>query len=497
MRVFEHDGGGASKPLPEGGIGVGSPSRPIYIGRAITQLASLLLATFLCFPLARAQQPTPEEPSTESQAPKPPPFPLPDASQPFLPFNNAWPNDRINTRNDPAPGLILPIHDKDSWHGMRTGRGGLAPIEEDYVALDAWKDWAKLDHYPVIEFEGPNAFVPRFYPSKDPASPREREILLFISGQDFPPSGPRITPSIRLERAAFLIQDPLGREPAESRGLCVFMPGLFGTPEPIAESMSTALRKSGWTVLRMLAQPSRFTERVDFTVAPVPPPVPPGEVSPSSATEGAAPNQAAITKALDTTAAQIAKVLTGRAAECAFAAQAACLHTEFSRPYLKSKSRIAVGFSAGSMTLPTVLAREPDRYSAAVLVGSGCHFWLLNSKSNYATMVGALSLTWTDIERTPEREQQLADRYLAHAPLDSFHTAAALQGKPVLMIQGQHDLAVPTALGDVLWERLGKPEKWMRNAGHEFLFINLHKDYAAIMTWLDTKLPDPHATPTK
>jgi predicted esterase len=247
------------------------------------------------------------------------------------------------------------------------------------------------------------------------------------------------------------------------------MPGLFGTPEPIAESTSSALRKSGWTILRMLAQPSRFTERVEFTVA----------------------------DSLDTTAQEIARVLTGRAAECAFAAQAACLHVESSRPFLKSKPRIALGFSAGAMTLPTVVAREPDRYHAAILVGAGCHFWLLNSKSNYATMVGALSLSWSGIERTPERESQLADRYLAHAPLDSFHTAAALHNKPVLMIQGQHDLAVPTSLGETLWERLQRPEKWMRPFGHEFLFINLHKDYNAITDWLNSKLPEPVPLPQK
>lgn len=445
-------------PSPKEGVGVGFSPRPIYTVRAITRSVSLLFATLLCLPLAPAQEPA-------AEPPPPPPFTLPNPADPFLPFQNAWPTDRVNPRHEPVPGLLIPITNKEGWFGTRTGRGGLFPLPDDHSALNAWKAWANLDPLPAIEFEGPNAFVPRFRDPKDPDKPRERELLLFVSGQ----TSPRTGNSILLQRAAFLVLDPLNRDPADSRGLCLFMPGLFGTPEPIAESTSSALRKSGWTILRMLAQPSRFTERVEFTVA----------------------------DSLDTTAQEIARVLTGRAAECAFAAQAACLHVESSRPFLKSKPRIALGFSAGAMTLPTVVAREPDRYHAAILVGAGCHFWLLNSKSNYATMVGALSLSWSGIERTPERESQLADRYLAHAPLDSFHTAAALHNKPVLMIQGQHDLAVPTSLGETLWERLQRPEKWMRPFGHEFLFINLHKDYNAITDWLNSKLPEPVPLPQK
>ncbi len=477
-------------PLPDAWAGAPARPRSLHGDRAIATLVLLFLHTLVCVLAAHAQPPADDQPA---QSPSPPPFTLPNPADPFLPFHNAWPTDRINPRHEPAPGILIPITGKEGWFGIRTGRGGLFPLPDDHAALNAWKTWASLDPLPALELEGPNAFVPCFSDPKDPTKPRERELLLFISGQ----TSPRTGDSILLQRAAFLIQDPLNRDPADSRGLCLFMPGLFGTPEPIVESTTSALRKSGWTVLRMLAQPSRFTERVDFSISHSKI-VGAGDSTPSSpSSPSPPPDDASIDAALDSTAQDIARVLTGRAAECAFAAQAACLHAESSRPYLKSRPRIAVGFSAGAMTLPTVVAREPDRYHAAVLVGAGCHFWLLNSKSNYATMVGALTLTWSDIERSPERESQLAERYLAHAPLDSFHTAAALHNKPVLMILGQHDRAVPTALGETLWERLQRPEKWMRPFGHEFLFINLHKDYNAIIDWLNSKLPEPAPVPHK
>lgn len=434
-------------------------------GAAARWAGGLLSATLLCTPIARGQEAAVDEAAT----PKAPAFALPDVGAAFLAFEDAWPKDRINPRGEATPGVIVGIEGKEGWYGVRAGRGGLIPNDDDRAGLDAWKAWAKLDPMPALEFEGANAFVPRFREAKDGEHPRTREILLFISGQTRPGAGE----SILLERAAFLVQDPLQREAGASRGLCLFMPGLFGTPEPIAESMATSLRKSGWTVLRMLAQPSRFTERVEFVV---------------DGREREGGGEAGVAVAIDDAASEIARVLTGRAAECAFAAEAACASVETSRPYLKGKPRIAVGFSAGAMTLPTVVAREAERYRAAVLVGAGCHYWLLNSKSNYATMVGALSINWKGIERTRQREELLAERYLVHAPLDSFHTAAALRGKPVLMVQGEHDLAVPTSLGDVLWERLGKPERWMRPFGHEFLFINLHKDYERMTGWLDGEL---------
>lgn len=50
-----------------------------------------------------------------------------------------------------------------------------------------------------------------------------------------------------------------------------------------------------------------------------------------------------------------------------------------------------------------------------------------------------------------DQEHRVAEAYLRHAPLDAFHTAAALHGTPTLVIQANADSAVASVLGDVLW----------------------------------------------
>jgi len=100
-------------------------------------------------------------------------------------------------------------------------------------------------------------------------------------------------------------------------------------------------------------------------------------------------------------------------------------------------------------------------------------------------------VSWTGEAPSEAERQGLRDSYLRAATLDSFHTGAVLKGKPTLMIQGGRDMAVPSPLGDALWERCGRPERWISNAGHELLFMRLPDRYDAILDWLDAHLPRP------
>jgi predicted esterase len=219
----------------------------------------------------------------------------------------------------------------------------------------------------------------------------------------------------------------------------------------------------------MMSQPSRFTEQVDFRI----------ELN---------ADLAASVKTISDETAQ-------RTAECAYAAQAACAEAERLMPELAKKPRIAMGFSGGAMTLPTVIAREHVRYAAAIMIGGGADFWLLTVRSNYTKFINAAQVSWVGRDKTDADERAVDELYLRTTPLDSFHTAAALVGKPVLMILGANDLAVPTALGEVLWKRIGEPhaksEKWIRPGGHEVLFMNLRHDYENIISWIDRAAPKP------
>jgi fermentation-respiration switch protein FrsA (DUF1100 family) len=254
------------------------------------------------------------------------------------------------------------------------------------------------------------------------------------------------------------------REGDGPRGIALVMPGLFNTPEPVIEYVIAKLRGRGWAVLRMMAQPSRFTERTRFAIDP---------------------------DHLDASAAAIADEMQDRAAECAFAAQAAFDHVLGQHPALAKHPRIALGMSGGAMTLPTVLAREPEKYAAAVIVAGGADFYEIAVESNYRHLVEAISFEWPT-PPTVAQAEQLDREYLRHGNLDSYHTAPLLAGKPILMIHGTHDGAVPAHLGDLLWERLGKPERWPEESGHEEVFAHLPKNTDRILDWLDSKIgPTP------
>jgi fermentation-respiration switch protein FrsA (DUF1100 family) len=139
------------------------------------------------------------------------------------------------------------------------------------------------------------------------------------------------------------------------------------------------------------------------------------------------------------------------------------------------------------MTMPTAIAYEPDKYAAIVLIGAGADFWLINSRSNYRTGVDALRIQWTT-PPTEEQERLFDQIHLRHSPLDSYHTAKALIGKPIYMLHGSLDRAVPAVLGDLLWERLGKPRREVVPYGHELLFATLASRITEISSWLDEQV---------
>src|SRR5205085_268147 len=72
-------------------------------------------------------------------------------------------------------------------------------------------------------------------------------------------------PEWRLQRTWFALYEP---KDGPARGVALLMPGLFNTPEPVIDHVVAQLRGRGWAVLRMMAQPSRFTELLSFDLDP-------------------------------------------------------------------------------------------------------------------------------------------------------------------------------------------------------------------------------------
>ena len=53
------------------------------------------------------------------------------------------------------------------------------------------------------------------------------------------------------------------------------------------------------------------------------------------------------------------------------------------------------------------------------------------------------------------------------------------------------DTAVPADTGELLWERLGKGERWVMPVGHELVFAALPVRMVAILDWLEEKTAEP------
>lgn len=301
--------------------------------------------------------------------------------------------------------------------------------------------------------------------------------LRYVSAEETSRDGERVT---QLHTAWFTVFEPTLATPQDNkpgptiRGVVLLMPGLLATPEGTLSQLTRSLTGRNWLVVRMVAQPSRFLERVEFAIDSASPDFP------------AAPARV------------IATTFDERGAECAYAAQATIAFVERERPALNDLPRVAIGFSGGAMTLPTVVAREPDAYDGAIMVGGGCDFWLMTQTSNYNQWIGAVSASWRGAEGTPTDDQKRAldEAYLRASRLDSYHTAQALANKPVLVMLGDMDQAVPAPLGELLatrLERAGANVTVQREPmGHEALFMTLPKRFDAIHAWLDRLFPMPN-----
>jgi len=267
---------------------------------------------------------------------------------------------------------------------------------------------------------------------------------------------------VTLDKTMFYYLKPSSN--TAERGVALIMPGLLGTPEGPMGKLTTLLRAQGWGVLRMLAQPATFVEPASFELDVGQPPE--------------AQLQGIITLAGE------------RTAECAYSVEAAFGYLETKFPQYASLPRVAVGFSGGALTLPTVISREPARYARAVLIGGGANFFLMTLETNYKNVTN-VNYHWKSNQADAPAPGDLArwsQAYLSKSPLDSYFTAAVMKDKPTLVIMGEADYAVPSPLGDLLWERMGKPERIVVPDGsHELLFVVVPNYFDRVMEFIGGK----------
>lgn len=322
----------------------------------------------------------------------------------------------------------------------------------------------------TLRAEGPRSYV--FFAADRPRAasrrgPQAEAHAVFLSAA---PAAPDLA---QLQRTWFTLYAPIAAGPAEHaadpvehaqaqgpRGIVLIMPGVFGEPRPGIDALVLLLQRRGWVVLRMLAQSSRFTEAATFDI------------------DAADPGPGVRAASAE---------MTDRAAECAYAVQAALRWAIERHPAAADRPIYAIGMSGGALTLPAVLARQPERFAGAVLIAGGAEWLSLTDRSVYKQWIGALEFAWNPALPTDEQRQAASEAFLSATPLDAYHTAALLRGKRLLVIHGQFDLAVPAPNGELLWQRLGRPERWTVPGGHEAVFIWLGRNLPALADWLDAR----------
>ena len=372
--------------------------------------------------------------------------------------NEAWPG-RYRIKGSELYGSVREVDDVSDYTMGRLPSGRyLRTRREDTLDRVEWARSLGLTKRVPVVYEGPGAFIARFDTDEKRKAKKDDPLAYYSFTSGSPAESRRL---VKLERTWFAFYSPV--EGKGERGVALVIPGMFGTPKPVVDQLTRRLRENGWYVLRMLSHPSRFTERVTFKIDP---------------------------DRLDEAGTRIAAELMARTAECAYAAQAMFANLEHEDPALASLPRVAIGMSGGGIVLPTVMAREADRYDAGVIIAGGSNYFETTYRSNYKDLIDAVHFDWGDDYR-PTRDDwvRLSELYLEHAPLDSFHTAVLVSDKPMLMVHGAIDRAVPSDLGDQLWEQLGQPERRVLPVGHELLFALLPSQFGAIVTWLDDNTP--------
>ena len=316
--------------------------------------------------------------------------------------------------------------------------------------------------------EGPGSFI-FVENSIDPQEVKNppRLMFKFISARNAPHDTTEIEDDVdfvAIERTWFTYRDP--KPGKEMRGVVVLLPGMFGTPEPIVNATENYMVNSGFGVLRMLSHPSRYTQHL---VLPY------------------------LDGRTDSIAKQAALSADQRVAECAYATDAAIKHVLSNVDGLEEQPFVLIGMSGGAMALPSVYAYTPERYDAAVLIAGGANFLRIMIESNYRDWIDAILIDFDPLSDElgrpdPGLVENLSDRYLEHTKLDAYQTAPLLREIPTLILHATKDRAVPAATGDLLYDRLGRPERWTYPLGHELIFASLPMQIPRIDTWLKDQL---------
>lgn len=198
---------------------------------------------------------------------------------------------------------------------------------------------------------------------------------------------------------------------------------------------------------------------------------------------------------VESAARHFANQVDGALAEWAYGCEALLEELTASDPGVAARPIVIVGCSAGGLGAPVAAARLREggrRIAAAVLVGAGADLSRVVHTSDLF-VGGKDGVLLPGRPLAGETLERLSAEYLRRSRLDPYHTAAALRDVPVLMLHARDDRIVPAPTGDLLYERLGRPERWTLPMGHELMFWRLPAYAGEIADWVDRAVQDEPA----
>ncbi len=195
---------------------------------------------------------------------------------------------------------------------------------------------------------------------------------------------------------------------------------------------------------------------------------------------------------LDLVARQIASRVDQALAGNAYAAQTCLEYALTQRPDLQNIPVVMIGFSAGALTTPTAAALLRDQLDAVVVIGGAANLFMVTQKSVFTD--GGIKVRCGTEKVPAATTEAISELYLKHTKLDPYYTAPMIAHLPILQVHASSDDWVPAAYGDILFERLGKPDQLTIGAGHELLFYFLPGKADFIANWVENATSH-HATP--
>ena len=317
-----------------------------------------------------------------------------------------------------------------------------APIRGVQESLGRWCCWVEGKPIEIVDLKenedstgNMTLFIPHPIPTRKELLPNElHEVHIQSDGG-------------MVYRASWNI----GQSP---RGLAIILCGLGGM-QYSSTKLGRALLKDDWAVAYL------------YTVLNIP------EYSMEVQLNGNDPT----TSALD--------IFESKYCEVINATKAVLARMESQLPSLQHAPLALIVISAGALNAPAVYNELQEEIDAVVLIAGGANMFNIVQDGAFTNwkFVGENDKRFSKYEL-----EKMNETYLQTPSRDPYFLAPLLPKDNTLIIHAKWDTVVPSENGDLLYERAGKPERWVYPSGHLGLFATFGWHSDDIADWLQTKL---------